>query len=99
MDKVKAKEFLRSLLKSRGAPKELLARQKAHRATLKVIAEALGKEPMTVPQLVEATGLDSKDLFWHVNAMRKYGQVEIREEVEGYLSYTLIEKQQEQVHE
>ena len=86
-----AMEAMKAARKARGKiPAHLKARQKKQRLYQKTITKALSDGPKTVPELAEETGLDSHDLFWHINALRKYGFVEIHAEEDEYLSYALV---------
>ena len=58
----------------------------------KTIREALGEEALSPPALAEKTGLDLREVFWQLNAMRKYGQLTIEGQDGSYLSYRLINK-------
>ena len=71
---------------------ELKKAQERHRETLKVkkqITGALGDAAMTAPELAKATGLPADLVFWHLMAMKKYGEIEEGEEREGYFAYSL----------
>ena len=60
-----------------------------------MIAEALGVEPKTVPELAEALGMPSHEVMMHLMAMRRYGRVEElpRDRRDDYFRYRLVEKQ------
>jgi predicted Rossmann fold nucleotide-binding protein DprA/Smf involved in DNA uptake len=51
-------------------------RLKTQLAARKTLHEALKAEPLTVPQLAQATGLGTHQVLWHMAAMKKYGTVE-----------------------
>lgn len=65
---------------------ELLAYQKNVIRLQRAILAALSEE-RTVPQLAEATGLDSLEVMFHVNALRKYGKIEDAGKRGDYLIY------------
>ena len=67
---------------------------KENNAIRKLIRNALKKEPHTVPQLAEETGLATADVLWHVVAMLKYGAVvEVgMDEDEEYYMYSLAKR-------
>lgn len=48
-------------------------------------------EPMTVPELATATGLESTHVLWCVTAMKKYGLIGERTQDDGYFRYGLEE--------
>jgi len=56
------------------------------------ILGTLKNGPMTVPQLASATQLPADRLFWHVNALRKYGKLKSGDKAEGYFIYSIVEK-------
>jgi predicted Rossmann fold nucleotide-binding protein DprA/Smf involved in DNA uptake len=39
------------------------------------IAQAMGNEPKTVPDIAEASGLPAEQVLWHIIAMKKYNLV------------------------
>ena len=60
---------------------------------IKQVRNALtqSEEPMTVPELAAATGLESTHVLWCVTAMKKYGIVGERAQDDGYFRYGLEE--------
>lgn len=84
---------MKALREARGPiPERLKAMQKAQRQYQKAIASALAEGPKTVPELATETGLESALLFWHINAMRKYGFVATQGQKGQYLSYALVKQ-------
>lgn len=68
------KATLRKLRDERGAAVgAAVERNKRRQAARKQIRAALAHGAATVPALATATGLPSRDVMWHVAAMRKYG--------------------------
>jgi len=61
------------------------------------IAEILRTEPKTIPELSEAMGYPSHEVFIWLSAMLRYSEVEAigRADVDGYFKYELVEKQSE----
>jgi predicted transcriptional regulator len=56
------------------------------------IKKALSSGPLTVPELAEATGLETRAILWTVTSMRKYGAV-IEDSLDGsYPRYALAGK-------
>ena len=92
MNKEQAKEDLKQIRSANKPGKKFMEEQRWHRELIKKLAETLEDKALTVPELASLTGIPQNDVFWHINVMRKYGQVEIREEVEGYLSYGILNK-------
>ena len=67
---------LKKLREERGASVDAaVERNKARQAMRKQVRGALIAGPSTVPALAAATGLPTKDVLWHVAAMRKYGDL------------------------
>jgi predicted Rossmann fold nucleotide-binding protein DprA/Smf involved in DNA uptake len=50
----------------------LLKEQKDSR---RQIAQAMGNEPKTVPDIAEASGLPAEQVLWHIIALKKYNLV------------------------
>jgi hypothetical protein len=69
--------------------RQIVQTNKAVRATL----DRAG--PATVPQVAEATGLDTQKVFWTIAAMRKYGQVREAGENGDYPLYELVEVEEQ----
>ncbi len=85
-------EGLRQLRESR---REILERVRAQvkeqNRLEKMITEALGKGPKTVPEISLETGISAQAVLWHVMAMKKYGRVTEVEAQGSYFSYSLKE--------
>lgn len=41
----------------------------------KTLRRVLQGEPRSIPDIAKNTGLPAHDVLWHVNAMKKYGEV------------------------
>lgn len=54
---------------------ELLNEAKRQSRAKTTILNALKKGPMTIPQISEATGLDSRTALYYVMTLRRYGQI------------------------
>ena len=64
------------IIKQERKPSEkALEGRKAFNKIRKAIVSALKEGDKTIPQLVEATGLDSATLMYHVMSLRKYGEI------------------------
>lgn len=74
-----------------GAPKDLLVKHREQRKLLKRLKEALREAPRTVPEVAAETGIDTEQVFWHLMALRKYGEVVEGDERDGYFEYALAE--------
>ena len=55
------------------------------------LAAALKAGPKTVPELARAVSLPGREVMWHLNAMKKYGEVVVIGEAGDYLRYGLKE--------
>ena len=85
------KKSLADFRKSVGGTDEIkLKRHKEFLSARKVIRKALEKQPDTVPSLAESLHLPSREVLWHIAAMRKYGQVREFGEMGGYIRYGLV---------
>ncbi len=75
---------------------EQAERLKAHlvegRKTKKIVRDALGNGPATVPELAQATGLATQAVLWQVTALKKYGEVREAEADGDYPRYQLVSK-------
>ena len=85
------KATLKKLRDERGtAVDAAVERNKLRQAVRKQVRAALAEGPATVPALAAATGLASKDVLWHVAAMRKYGDL-VESGMDGdYCTYSLV---------
>ncbi len=90
---VKERTPLQMLKEKRGGvPRELIERNKQVVKLRKQVIAALKDGPRTVPQIAEATGIESKTVFWHVVSMKKYGKVAEGQPSGDYFEYALVEK-------
>jgi len=88
-DQIRELDMIRKMRRERikdafAASRQRIARIKKVRLTL-----AASAEPMTVPELAEATGLSATDVLWCVTAMKKYGIVGEHNGDDGYYRYGL----------
>jgi len=65
-----------------------------HAKIKKKLKGALKNGPQTVPELAQATKLRSKDVFWHLMSLKKYGVVTEGEERGNYVEYALKPKEE-----
>jgi DNA-directed RNA polymerase specialized sigma subunit len=73
--------------------KQALKRQLKIKRT---ILEVLANSSKTIPELAAEIEYPAAEIFWHINAMRKYGDVEFDAEVENYIAYKLIQDDPEE---
>jgi hypothetical protein len=87
------KATLKKLRDERGAAVDAaVERNKQRQAVRKQVRAALAAGPSTVPALAAATGLPSREVLWHVAAMRKYGDL-VESGMDGdYCTYSLVAK-------
>ncbi|MEI7542751.1 MAG: hypothetical protein WCJ94_05820 [bacterium] len=71
--------------------KELLDWIRFCNTSMVCIRKKMKEEPITAPQAAEAAGIKSNEAFWIINAMRKYGEVVIVGDDNGYKKYSLKE--------
>ncbi len=87
------KEALKALRQERAeyvkAAKERIKRQNQDMKKIKEQLAAGG--PQTVPELAQATGLDSAAVLWYLTAMRKYGQAVEGDKKGDYFQYSLAQ--------
>jgi hypothetical protein len=89
--RVTLKATLKKLREERGAAvDEVTRRNKERQAARKQVHAVLAAGPATVPAIAEACGLPTKDVLWHVAAMRKYGTL-VETGTDGdYCTYGLV---------
>jgi hypothetical protein len=85
------KAVLRKLRDERGtAVDEIARRNKERHAARKKVRAAMAGGAATVPAIAETCGLPTKDVLWHVAAMRKYGDL-VETGTDGdYCTYGLV---------
>jgi len=77
-----------------GVPQALLELTRRQAAIRKQITKVLLEGPKTVPDLAAASGFPAHEVFWHLMAMKKYGEIVEGEERDGYFEYGLKEKKE-----
>lgn len=92
-DGQKRQSALRALREERGQTLEAAQqRLKEQTRVRRQIVGSLKEGPQTVPALAKATGLPTEAVFWHLMAMKKYGQIMEAEQEGDYYQYQLSEK-------
>jgi hypothetical protein len=75
-----------------GVPKDLLAANREQKRLLRRLKDALRGGPRTVPEVADETGLPTDVVFWHLMALKKFGEV-VEDEPRGdYCAYRLGEE-------
>lgn len=72
--------------------KENLEKVKLTNIIINKIKESLKEKALTVPEISAYTKLPMPEIFWHINALRKYGKVEISHKEGNYLKYSLVKE-------
>jgi predicted Rossmann fold nucleotide-binding protein DprA/Smf involved in DNA uptake len=67
----------------------LLKEQKDIRRQL---AQAMGDEPKTVPEIADASGLPAEQVLWHIIAMKKYDLVIETGQSDDYYLYQQVKE-------
>ncbi|MBN2494912.1 MAG: hypothetical protein JXR96_10010 [Deltaproteobacteria bacterium] len=86
-------EEMKQARKERGTKEGLTDLRKHARTVHKAIQAALGDEAKTAPEVARLAELDVREVFWHLNAMRKYGQAEVVGQDGSYLTYRFVDKE------
>ena len=86
------KKAIRILREKRGGmTEEFKAYYQGQVKVRRELAAALKAGPKTVPELARAVSLPGREVMWHLNAMKKYGEVVVIGEAGDYLRYGLKE--------
>ncbi len=81
-------EQIKELRARRGeGSKEKQERSKEQIKAQKAILAAIDKEAKTVPEIAEATGMNTQEVFWWITAMRKYNKVTDETKKGDYIAY------------
>ena len=84
------KEAMKKLRETRKQMiKGAAARMKKQKKAIKAIREQLADKPGTVPEIAEATGIESSEVMWYLAALKNYGQVLEGEKDGSYFRYQL----------
>jgi hypothetical protein len=82
------KQKLKQAKEKRGpVRKEVLEGMKESNRIQKAILESLGTEAKTIPEIADATNIAAADIFWHVNALRKYNKIHDVKKSGDYFTY------------
>ena len=76
-------------------PRKPLETSKQNAKVRRTIRKALSDGPRTIPQLSQTTGIPSREVFWHLASLRKYGEIIEGEERDSYVEYALKPKEGE----
>ncbi len=85
------KDALKALRESRRSLiEEASRRMKEHKKAMDAVRSALLDGPGTIPELAQATGLDTSRTLWIVATMKKYGEVAEGEKDGSYFRYNHV---------
>jgi predicted Rossmann fold nucleotide-binding protein DprA/Smf involved in DNA uptake len=76
------------------APKQPLQLSSKHIKLQKRLKQVLADGPKTVPDIAETTGLPTRQVFWHLMSLKKYGEIIEGEERDSYVEYALKAKEE-----
>lgn len=86
-------QFLKQLREEhRATVVQVQALLKEQKDIRRQIAQALGAEPKTVPEIAEASGLPAEQVLWHIIAMKKYNLVIETDQSDEYYLYQLAQE-------
>jgi predicted transcriptional regulator len=91
-EKLPYQEQLKILREKNGTNKDLMESVKMTNKIHKLIMESLATGPKTIPEIALETKLESEVIFWHVNALRKYGKIVDGGKTGDYWKYSKVEK-------
>jgi len=74
------------------ASPDLLERVRVQNHVKAAVRRALADGPATAPEVAEAAGISTREAFWTLMALRKYGVVVDVAEDGGYVRYGLTRK-------
>ncbi len=82
------KDALKALRESRRSMiEEASRRMKEHKKAMDAVRGALQEDPGTIPELAQATGLETSRTLWIVATLKKYGEVAEGEKDGSYFRY------------
>ena len=91
-EKTARKEAMKRLRENRRETiKATSARVKAYKKSVKAIKEQLRDQGRTVPEIAEATGIESSEVLWFIATLKKYGEIIEGEKDGGYFRYGLVD--------
>jgi predicted Rossmann fold nucleotide-binding protein DprA/Smf involved in DNA uptake len=76
-----------------GVPKELMEYSREQARVRQKICEALGRGPMTVPEIHASTGIPADRVFWCLMAWKKYGKILESGQSGDYYRYALAHEE------
>jgi len=88
---MEAKKTIEIIKLQRKAPPAALEERKIYQKMRKAITETLKEEPMSIPQIAEATHISLGDITYYLMAMLKFGEVAVNgiDDMDEYYFYEL----------
>jgi len=80
-------EQIKALRAERGDRGDLTALRKEQVRQEKAILVSIAAEPKTPPEIAQETGIEVRQVFWMINALRKYNKVESVKKRGDYMTY------------
>ncbi len=86
-------QFLKQLRdEHRDTVEQVQARLKEQKDIRRQIAQVMGNEPKTVPEIAAASGLPAEQVLWHIMAMKKYNLVIETGQSDEYYVYQQVKE-------
>jgi predicted Rossmann fold nucleotide-binding protein DprA/Smf involved in DNA uptake len=86
-------QFLKQLREEhRDTVEQVQARLKEQKDIRRQIAQALGDEAKTVPEIAAASGLPAEQVLWHIIALKKYNLVIETGQSDEYYAYQQVKE-------
>ncbi len=86
-------QFLKQLRdEHRDTVEQVQARLKEQKDIRRRIAQVLGNEPKTVPEIAAASGLPAEQVLWHIMALKKYNLVIETGQSDEYYVYQQVKE-------
>ncbi len=86
-------QFLKQLREEhRDTVTQVQALLKEQKDIRRQIAQAMGDEPKTVPEIAAVSGLPAEQILWHIIAMKKYNLVVETGQSDDYYLYQQVKE-------
>ena len=86
-------QFLKQLREEhRSTVEQVQVQLKTQKDIRRQIAQAMGDEPKTVPEIAAASGLPAEQVLWHIIALKKYNLVIETGQSDDYYLYQQVKE-------
>jgi predicted Rossmann fold nucleotide-binding protein DprA/Smf involved in DNA uptake len=86
-------QFLKQLRdEHRATVEQVQVQLKTQKDIRRQIAQAMGDEPKTVPEIAAASGLPAEQVLWHIIALKKYNLVIETGQSDDYYLYQQVKE-------